>query len=328
MDYNKLTKDELLKKIHELEVINRELIQEKEQGEGHSFWWAGNLGQWYWNVKTNQVTFGSLTINNLGYSKQEVPATDIPDFFTDRLHPEDYDRAIVSMRDHLAGKTDLYELEYRIRAKNGSYKWCYDRGKVTQYDDQGKPLLVAGIIFDINDKKEKELRIKACNKKLREQVMTDELTGLKNRRSVMAYLEAEIAKNKTTPLSIVIFDIDDFSRVNDSKGHLVGDKVLVQVGEIMMDLVRKTDRVSRYGGEEFLLVYPNSPLKDAVASSERIRKMIEEHIFEEGCRITISGGGYEYQGEAIEEFIDKADQNLYRAKTQGKNQISTCSRTV
>lgn len=290
MDYAKLTKDELLKKVYELEVMNKELLKEKQLGEGLDFWWAGNVGQWYWNVKTNQVTFGSLTIRNLGYSKKEMPTTDVSNFFTDKLHPDDLQRATKCMRNHLLGKTTFYELEYRMLAKDGSYKWCYDRGKVTQYDAEGEPVLVAGIVLDINDKKKEELSIKASHEKLLEQSQTDELTGLKNRRSAMKFLKTQVAKGHKEPLSIVIFDIDDFSTVNDTKGHVVGDKVLIQVGEIMMHLVRRTDRVSRYGGEEFLVIYPNTPLKDAIASAERIRTTIEKEIFEEDCRITISGG--------------------------------------
>lgn len=79
--------------------------------------------------------------------------------------------------------------------------------------------------------------------------------------------------------------------------------------------------VSRYGGEEFIIVYPNAPSEKAAIISERIRKTISENCFGDDLHITISGGVYQYQGETLHGFIDKADQNLYEAKSQGKNKI-------
>lgn len=169
--------------------------------------------------------------------------------------------------------------------------------------------------------KEDELDIRASHKKLLMQSTTDELTGLKNRRSLMQYMEMAITSTSAKPLSMVMFDIDDFAKVNDSRGHNVGDQVLIEVGQVMVDLVRKSDMVSRYGGEEFVIVYSNTALEDAIIISERIRKGIEKHCFDKDLHITISGGVYQFQGETLQEFINKADKNLYKAKNQGKNQI-------
>lgn len=321
MDYSHLTKTELIEKVYELELLNKQLLIEKEQEATLDFCWTGNLGHWYWNVKTNNVTFNPLKITTLGYTEDEVSEVVGFEFFTSKLHPEDYPKAMASMRNHLLGKADVYELEYRIKAKDGSYKWYYDRGKITQYNKQEEPVLVSGIVFDITKRKEEELDIRACNERLLEQSMTDPLTGLKNRRSLMEYLKMWMNFTNKESLSIAIFDIDDFSKVNDTMGHIVGDKVLIQVGQIMTDLVRKTDMVGRYGGEEFLIIYPTASLKQTMGSSERIRQAIEDYNFAKDCRITISGGVYQYQGESVEEFINKADQNLYKAKNEGKNKI-------
>lgn len=139
----------------------------------------------------------------------------------------------------------------------------------------------------------------------------------------MEFLKMEVERKfrDKEDLSIAIFDIDDFSKVNDNKGHIIGDKVLIQVANIMTKSVRDTDFIGRYGGEEFIVIYPKTNLKDAIATSDRIRKAVEEYCFEEDVRITISGGVYQYHGEELVEFINKADEKLYKAKKLGKNKI-------
>lgn len=167
----------------------------------------------------------------------------------------------------------------------------------------------------------KELEI--LNKTLYERSITDELTGLRNRRSINEYLNMEItmSRDNKKPLSITLFDLDDFSQVNNLKGHIVGDKVLEGVASILRKVVREMDIVGRYGGEEFIIIFPQTKLADARVISKRIREAIEGHCFEGNTYITISGGVYQYNGESLEEFINKADQNLYKAKSQYKNQI-------
>ena len=96
--------------------------------------WSGNLGHWYWNIKTNTVTFNPLKVTALGYDRDEIPDQVSYQFFTDKIHPEDYQKTMDAMMAHLYGKAGVYEVEYRIRAKNGEYRWYYDRGRITQYD--------------------------------------------------------------------------------------------------------------------------------------------------------------------------------------------------
>ena len=323
MDYDKLTKDELIQMVEELKVLNEELLKEKEQEVSLDFAWTGNLGHWYWNFKTNAVTFNPLKVTALGYTKDEIPEKVDYQFFTDKLHPEDYDICMDAMRDHLYGKSNVYEVEYRIRTKDGKYKWYYDRGKITRYDKDGKPLFLAGIVFDITERKEMKLALEEKNKILCERSITDGLTNLKNRMALIEQLSMEIDMSikDNKPLSLAIFDIDNFKKINDTKGHVFGDKVLVQIADIMQKGVRETDFIGRYGGEEFIIIFSNTNLKDAICISERIRKMIQEYSFDDGYKVTTSGGVYEYQGGSLEEFINKADKNLYKAKQEGKNKI-------
>lgn len=323
MDYTQWTRDALIGKIDELSLLSTQLLREKQQETRLEYDWTGNLGHWYWNIKTNTVTFNPLKLTTLGY---EMPAESEPvpyQFFTDKLHPDDYDAAMTAMRNHLQGKNHVYEIEYRIQAKDGSYHWFYDRGKITEYDLEGKPLFLAGIVFDITEKKRNEEHLKKENTILAEQSTTDSLTGLKNHRTSIEHLRSALQISRYTgkPLSLAMLDLDFFKKVNDAHDHLAGDAVLVETASIIKRTIRDSDLAGRYGGEEFILIFENAPLSTAREICERIRAGVESAVFDKGITITISGGVCEYRGESITEFIESADENLYEAKRAGRNRI-------
>jgi len=164
------TKEQLLARIRELENITEAFLDEKENEEFLKFSWTGNLGHWYWDFTTNKVTFNPLKVMTLGYSKEEVPEEVTHQFFTDKLHPDDYERVMDVMRRHLKGEQEVYEVEYRIQTKQGEWKHFYDRGKVTKRDEKGNPLFLTGIVFDITEKKETEQELAEKNKKLQQEV--------------------------------------------------------------------------------------------------------------------------------------------------------------
>ncbi len=322
-NYINYTREQLIEIIDELEMLNKQLLLEKEQEAKLDFAWTGNLGHWYFNIKTGSVVFNPLKVAALGYAMEELPENVSYKFFTDKLHPDDYLSAMNAMKFNMEGKTDVYECEYRIQAKNGSWKWFYDRGKVTQRDACGNPKFAAGIVFDITEKKEKELKLEKENKILEEQSITDALTGIKNRGAIMEELESRINQslNYRSPLTIAMFDIDRFKNINDTKGHVFGDKVIREVANIISSDIRGLDSVGRYGGEEFLIILPNTRKENAIFVCERIRTKIEEFDFGEGVKVTISGGVVDYKAEGITEFIDRADIKLYEAKNNGRNRI-------
>lgn len=323
MKYDDFSREKLIERILELEVLNSELLSERALETKLEYSWSGNLGHWYWNVKTNEVTFNPLKVTSLGYDISEIPEKVDYQFFTEKLHPEDYDKTMEVMLSHLTGKASVYEVEYRIRCKDGSYKWYYDRGKITKFDEEGKPQLLAGIVFDITDSKVVQSELESKNKALAELSAIDELTQLPNYRTLIRFLESEILMvNRTNkPLSIAIFDIDDFKTVNDTKGHLVGNDVLIEIGKIITKSIRDTDLAGRYGGEEFMVIFSNANIMTASKVAERIRLSIEDHIFGDDLKLTISGGLREYLGEDIDKFINSADKNLLEAKRRGKNLI-------
>ncbi|TGE32028.1 sensor domain-containing diguanylate cyclase [Desulfosporosinus sp. Sb-LF] len=321
--YNDLSKENLIDKIRELEDLIDALKEEKNQEELLIFPWVGNLGHWYWDVKSNNVICNDQKILALKYRKDEIPRKIGFQFFTEKLHPEDYERVMENMRRHLYGHTPVYEVVYRIQAKDGSWKWYYDRGKVTKRNEDGKPLLVAGIVFDITVEKEMQLLIEEKNKELLEIVNIDYLTKVFNRKALYEKLKYEVVRvmRNNECLSVLMLDIDHFKAINDMHGHLVGDVVLKQVAQIIKKSVREVDIVGRYGGEEFLVIFPKSNSKQCFTIAERIRKSIQESEFPDGIVVTLSGGLKEYNQESIDKLIDEADKSLYQAKYKGRNQI-------
>lgn len=323
MSYQELSKEELILRIEELERFQKELLREKEQETKLEFAWTGNLGQWYWDIKTNAVTFNPLKVTTLGYQKNEIPDHVTYQFFTDKLHPEDYPLTMKAMMSHLRGRVPVYETEYRIQAKDGSYRWYYDRGKITQYDADGKPVFLSGIVFDITSKKELQQELEDKNRDLEKLSTMDGLTKINNYRGLLEHLKATMvdATRSKQPFSIILFDIDDFKKINDQYGHLIGDEVLCGVATILNQSVRGNDVVGRYGGEEFMAVLPSALEDKAVQIANRILQAIEKHQFSHNIHITVSGGVATFNDEDLYSLIERADKRLYQAKQNGKNQI-------
>jgi diguanylate cyclase (GGDEF)-like protein len=166
--------------------------------------------------------------------------------------------------------------------------------------------------------------LKLREEELKEIASTDSLTGLPNRRSVLEYLKFEInrAKRKKVPLSIAILDVDDFKQINDTFGHMVGDRVLKELAILLRKNLRSGDVVGRFGGEEFVVVFPETELITATKIMERIRRVIENTYFEPVGSVSISVGVTEFrEGDTLEDLLKRADEKLYQAKREGKNRV-------
>ncbi|MGV6859802.1 MAG: sensor domain-containing diguanylate cyclase [bacterium] len=163
---------------------------------------------------------------------------------------------------------------------------------------------------------------------LEELASIDSLTHALNRHKMQILLEQEYkrAQRYGRPLSLIMFDIDDFKRINDEHGHQIGDRVLETIASVVQETIRDTDYLSRWGGEEFLVLCPETDLEGTYETAERIRHNIEKTLFPEGNTITASLGVTAYQQEdTLDRLLHRVDRALYLSKDKGKNRVTRWS---
>lgn len=152
----------------------------------------------------------------------------------------------------------------------------------------------------------------------------DYLTGLPNRRGIERILQDEVerARRYGRPLSVVMVDLDHLKRVNDTFGHDAGDRTLQEVAQLLARELRRTDRVGRWGGEEFIVVAPETDRKAAWMLAQRLKETLERHPFDQVGTITASYGVASFRpDDTVQSLIKRADEALYRAKVAGRNRV-------
>lgn len=172
------------------------------------------------------------------------------------------------------------------------------------------------------ESKQKELL--DLNEKLQQLADTDGLTGLKNRRYLHEQLTSYIAlyAGRSQPLSLLLIDIDYFKNINDTFGHMMGDRVLQEFGRLLKEETRNNDIVARYGGEEFAMILPNTDRSEAMKIAERIRSHVEKANWGTPP-ITISiGVATNMSGDSGTVLQSKADRALYASKDRGRNRVT------
>jgi diguanylate cyclase (GGDEF)-like protein len=172
-------------------------------------------------------------------------------------------------------------------------------------------------------------RLKEAYRRIEELAELDELTGSFNRRCIMRLLDEEVVRSArlNTPCSIALIDLDHFKRINDVYGHPTGDEVLRTFAITVFANIRAVDRFGRYGGEEFLLVLPDTAPESAAQTLDRLRTIIAEldwSAFSPGMRVTMSGGVATLRAdEGSDTFLARADGALYAAKARGRNRVTS-----
>lgn len=204
--------------------------------------------------------------------------------------------------------------------KSGAYDYI-PKAYLT-YDQLVKSLINAREKWDLLKEKEE------LQEKLAHMAMYDSLTDVLSRHALLEQMEFETQRTNrySRDLSILMIDIDHFKKVNDTYGHIVGDVVLKEVAAILQEHTRRSDFVGRYGGEEFVIVLPETGITKAVVLAEKLCKHVEKlSITYDGQVLegtTISIGVAEYERDVtVDAFIDRSDQWLYKAKEGGRNQV-------
>lgn len=259
------------------------------------------------DIYGNIISISEAFCNITGYTKEEL----IGKKHSLLKHPDTKKDKYIKMWKQLSsGK--VWKGEYKNLKKDGSTYWI--KLVVTPiFDENGTIKAYTTINEDITDKKIIEkLSIK------------DKLTDIYNRAKLDDLLQLEFlrAKRYKNEFSIIILDIDFFKSVNDKYGHLEGDRVLINFANILKSQTRKTDFVGRWGGEEFLIICPNTNINQAQSAANKLRKKIEDFDFELDLNITASFGVTSYkQNDDIDDMLKRADTVLYYCKNAGRNRV-------
>ncbi len=268
---------------------------------------GANDGLWYWDLASDNLEVSPRWKSMLGYEDSEISSD--PEEWFGRLHP--YYEASVrkDLEAHLRGETSQLETKYRIRHRDGSYRWMLVRGLAVR-DDEGKPARIAGSQTDITALIEVESR-------LIHDALHDQLTGLPNRGYLVAQLEK--ARQRKKFYAVLLLDLDRFKIINDSLGHAVGDALLVETARRLSSSVRSDDVVARLGGDEFVVLL--NGLRDAKEAKHLASRLqtglsppfqLGEHsvVVKASIGIAFSEGSCR-----SDELLKNADIAMYEAKT-------------
>lgn len=201
---------------------------------------------------------------------------------------------------------------------------CIGRFRQVSPESEHVLLYKASLMQEILSGGLNNARIYSSYRQARRESETDPLTGAKTRRAMERIIKEEFERSKRyhSPFSLAILDLDNFKDINDSAGHAAGDMVLKTLAETASKMARKTDMVFRFGGDEFVLVLPETRLEDAREILERLRATIDELVMPYDVSTSISCGVTSYHGfgdETVDDIMAKADAALYKAKKRGRN---------
>jgi diguanylate cyclase (GGDEF)-like protein/PAS domain S-box-containing protein len=281
-----------------------------------------------WKLDWNTMRFayiGPQIENLLGWSPSSWVSVEN---WAERIHAEDRDEVVNFCVAQSQAGID-HEADYRALTKDGDYVWIRDVVHVVR-NEEGRVDSLVGFMFDISERKKTEEKLLSLQKELEDLSFKDGLTGVANRRMFDSIMEVEWgnAKRNNQPLSLIMLDIDYFKQYNDQYGHIQGDECLKRVGKTLNSAgTRPRDFFARFGGEEFVLVLPETDEKSAKLVAERCRSLIfKEQIPHEKSQVsqilTVSlGVGTiipSHSGKPIE-FIEEVDKQLYKAKQKGRN---------
>lgn len=269
-----------------------------------------------WNLKTDEIFYSKRFIRMLGYSQNAFHKQSLR--WLDFIHPDDYFNALSSIDKYLNKEIPEYKCQYRILHKEGYYIWV-ECNAIAKWDHKNRPLRLIFVQKNINEQKEK-------NEKVFHMAYYDTLTGLPNRRLFGDQLELTLREMKKTKSCGAIFflDLDNFKNVNDTLGHEVGDQLLKEVSKALQEQLDDVKMISRFGGDEFLILIENCNENEIYNYAKKILKIFETPFtILEGINsyITASIGAslFPLHGSNIHELLKKSDAAMYKAKHKGKN---------
>ena len=281
--------------------------------------WGETEALWSWNLTDDIVSFSPRWAGMLGYSEGEVNGP--PDVWFNLIHPHELGQVTEEMAAHLDGRKAAFECEHRIRQKDGVYCWVLSRGRAIR-DPHGEPIRVVGSQLNLR-------RLKAFESKLLHDATHDRLTGLPNRQNLMSRLREASHQSERSPdfrFALLFLDLDGFKEVNDSLGHLAGDRLLATVGERLKSVCRADETAARLGGDEFVVLLRNiRDESDAASRAQLIQDVLRKPIpLRKQEIVTCASVGIAIssrQFHKAEEMLRNADIAMYHAKSEGKGKV-------
>ncbi len=311
-------------------------------------------GVWDWDCNSQKVTRSPGWYRMLGYPVDAFRE----DVFTweNIIHADDYANVMQQFENYISGKINKYEVRYRCKKFDGSYLWVTDRGLIVSRNSDGSAARMIGAHQNIHNKilaqtelieknkllhagtlslekiiAEKTDELEKKNQELERKIIevesisnTDTLTKIANRNFFETELTKEInrADRYRHDLTLVMFDLDKFKKINDKFGHQVGDDILCKISELVSNNIRDVDILARWGGDEFVIIFPELSKEQAHNTCEKLLSIISESKPANDISITCSFGVAQYQNkESIQALFKRVDKQLYISKEQGRNQV-------
>ena len=327
----RLAHDELERRVYERTAeLTRAVAALRESEERYSLAVLGaNDGLWDWNLQSGEIYYTNRWKSMLGCSDSEIGSKPMEWF--SRIHPEDIERVKAEINGHLEAKTPQFQSEFRMRHKDGTYRWMLTRG-VALRDERGT-YRMAGSQTDITERK-------IAEEQLLHDAFYDALTNLPNRALFLDRLattgarsKAHAKRRKMDFFSVLFLDLDRFKVINDSLGHAVGDQLLIELAKRLAGCLRPGDTVARFGGDEFtILVEDITDLRDAIKVAERVQQELQLPFNLDGrdvftsVSIGIAISSAEYEREV--DLLRDADTAMYRAKEKGKSRYEVFDKSM
>ncbi|WP_163193406.1 sensor domain-containing protein [Clostridium thermarum] len=265
--------------------------------------------KWYFNGKLYDI---------LGYSPEELENLEA---WFNIIHPSDIELVREAIREQSGKNIEVHTFEYRVKCKDGTYKWLVTNSKC-EYDEGGKPIKAFGVLTDITELKEQQKRIYDL-------AYYDPVTGLPNRIMLAEIINEKIKKanESKSKFSMIYIDLDNFKVINDSYGHSLGDKLLVEVSKRLKEINRNKINSFRLGGDEFIVLMEDIKDKEEVEQLSRyLHKVLASVICIDGkvFHITHSSGAVIYpdHGTDFNELLKNADTAMYKSKEAGRGNNS------
>lgn len=276
---------------------------------------GANDGIWDWNLVNDEIYFSLRWKNILGYSESEVDNR-LEEWFN-RIHPQDLERVKLKLHLHQQGQSTHFEEQYRLRHKNGKYRWVLSRG-IAVRNSEGKAYRMAGSLSDISEQR-------LAQEQLMHDALHDPLTGLPNRTLFMDRLRQVIhhaRRHRNYNFAVLFVDLDRFKVINDSLGHLAGDTLLIELAHRFQIGLRPDDTVARLGGDEFVILLDDLlELEESIRIAHRIQTLVQQPFIINGQTVFTSASigiaPKDTHHHKPEHYLRNADIAMYRAKAAG-----------